>query len=159
MLTLLFKVSLTVSFMPREEYIVGTFALTNACPTQNDSEGRTQTNERLIVTHRFVLEHCGTVKDCVFPKTHVSLELLPPPLLPEALWSEAMRSSFSAPFLLFSLSFLLWTELLLTDCPIYSHCGGSRCHQKNELGFYDEYAAPPLMYFLTLPFYFSFSDV
>lgn len=107
MLTLLFKVSLTVSFMPREEYIVGTFALTNACPTQNDSEGRTQTNERLIVTHRFVLEHCGTVKDCVFPKTHVSLELLPPPLLPEALCSEAMRSSFSAPFLLFSLSFLL----------------------------------------------------
>lgn len=78
MLMLLFKVSLTVSFMPREEYIVGTFALTNACPTQNDSEGRTQINERLIVTHRCVLEHCGTLKDCVFPKTHVSLELLPP---------------------------------------------------------------------------------
>lgn len=78
MLMLLFKVSLTVSFMPREEYIVGNFALTNVYPTQNDSEGRTQINERLIVTHRLVLEHCGTLKDCVFPKTHISLELLPP---------------------------------------------------------------------------------
>lgn len=142
MLMLLFKVSLTVSFMPREEYIVGNFALTNACPTRSDSEGRTQINEK---AHCHPQTHFRTLwypKGLCLSKDSSPTGALATPLLPEALWAEALRSSFSVPFLLFSLSFLLWTEMLLTDCPNYSYCAGFRCHQKNELEFQDEYAAP-----------------
>lgn len=159
MLMLLFEVSLTVSFMPREEYIVGNFALTNACPTQSDSEGRTQINEKAHCHPQTHFRTLWYLKGLCLSKDSCLTEALATPLPPEALWAEALQFSFSAPFLLFSLSFLLWTELLLTDCPSYSYCGGFRCHQKNELGFQDEYAAPPPMYFLILLFYFSFSDV